>query len=441
MKVLLVRPLYNSIFSVIDPVITEPLELEYLTAGCRRTGAQSEIYDGSVSSASFIKKLKSFKPDIVAISGYITARDIMLAALERVKEVLPGAFTVVGGVHAELNEAEFYAPAVDCIVHSGGVLTFEALLQAIMHRSPRLIDGVSLQGADGGFTRAPYRLLDLASLPFPDRSHFYANRHRYKYMHYGPVALVKSAWGCPFSCNFCYCTELYEGRYLARPMEHVVEEIASIENHRIWIIDDTFLVSRKRVERFMELVRERGLNREFLVYSRADFIAKNRDLLPLLREVGVIDVIVGLEAADDRQLAAWNKENSAEQNELCVTYLRDAGMAITALFMVDVDATVADFRRLEQWIDRMGIEVFTLSVFLPIPGTPAFDQYKDRLTTTNIAKWDFLHLVLEPANLSRWRFYYEMYRLYGRMLLRNPKNLLLAVPWLYRKVHGIKVRD
>ena len=257
MKVLLVRPYYPSIFSIIDPVITEPLELEYLVAGCHAVGVACELYDGSVTERAFVRKLRRYRPDVVGISGYITARDIMLGALKTVKKVLPGAVTVVGGVHAELNEKEFYAPQTDLIVHSGGVLTFMALLERLKEGGDTLLDGVTRR--DGApFERAPYRRLDTALLPHPDRTHFYANRHRYKYLHYGPVALVKSAWGCPFNCNFCYCTELYEGKYLVRPIEDVVDEIEAIDHRILWIIDDTFLVNRRRVERFLDLVEARG---------------------------------------------------------------------------------------------------------------------------------------------------------------------------------------
>ncbi|MBU1240804.1 cobalamin-dependent protein, partial [Myxococcota bacterium] len=432
------RPYYHSIFSIIDPVITEPLELEYLQAGCHEAGHESLIYDGSVSSRKFARVLRSFKPDVVGITGYITARDIMLSALAAVKEVNPDTVTVVGGVHAELNQADFYYPQVDHIVHSGGVHSFIALLSTLENAQEPVITGLASQTATGTFTSFAARPLEVATLPLPDRSHFLANRHRYKYMHYGPAALVKTAWGCPFSCNFCYCTELNGGKYLARPMEQVISEIGGVPNDLIWIIDDTFLVSRKRVESFIRHLRAQKIHKRFIIYSRADFIVANQDLLAPLKEVGVIDVIVGLEAVNDRELTAWNKENTAMENERCVEYLREANINITALFMMDVDAKVQDFRDLERWIERMGIEVFTLSVFLPIPGTGAFNAYQERLTTTDISRWDFLHLVLKPKHLPVWRFYYEMYRLYARMLVRTPKNLLFAVPWLDRRVKGIE---
>jgi len=328
---------------------------------------------------------------------------------------------------------------VDHVVHSGGAATFVELLRALNSQEDPAVDGLASRCADGSFVSSPERQLDLVSLPRPDRSHFVANRHRYKYLHYGPAALVKTAWGCPFSCNFCYCTQLSGGKYLARPMDDVIDEIIEVPNNLIWIIDDTFLVGRKRVESFIRALEVRQVRKRFIVYSRADFIVANRDLLPRLREVGVIDVIVGLEAVNDRELTAWNKENTARDNELCVEYLKEARINITALFMMDVDARIEDFRVLERWIKRMGIEVFTLSVFLPIPGTPTYMSYEDRITTTDITKWDFLHLVLKPKHLSPWRFYYEMYRLYARMLVRTPKNLLLAVPWLYRQVYGIEM--
>ena len=51
------------------------------------------------------------------------------------------------------------------------------------------------------------------------------------------------------------------------------------------------------------------------------------------------------------------------------------------------------------------------SIFTPIPGTPLFNEYRDRLTTENYEKWDFMHLVVKPECMSRFHFYFEYYLL------------------------------
>lgn len=36
-------------------------------------------------------------------------------------------------------------------------------------------------------------------------------------------------------------------------------------------------------------------------------------------------------------------------------------------------------------------------------------HYKDQLTTNNMEKWDFMHLVVPPACMNRFHFYLEYY--------------------------------
>jgi hypothetical protein len=51
-----------------------------------------------------------------------------------------------------------------------------------------------------------------------------------------------------------------------------------------------------------------------------------------------------------------------------------------------------------------------------------FDEYKDRLITAQMQHWDFLHLVLEPTNMSRKAFYLEYYKLFLRLTILGKKS-------------------
>jgi radical SAM superfamily enzyme YgiQ (UPF0313 family) len=209
------------------------------------------------------------------------------------------------------------------------------------------------------------------------------------------------------------------GQFTDRVMADVVAEIAGIDCEYFWIVDDTFLVSRERVLEFVRLVRESGLRRKYIIYSRADFVAANEVLMPLLKEVGVIEIIFGLEAVDDAKLQDYNKRTSDEINRKAVQVLNECGIRCVGLFMVDIDATKDDFTKILTWVKAAGLRQFLTSIFTPFPGTPPFEQYADRLTTHNYEKWDLLHLVLRPTRLNKWQFYYYFYKLYVIMTWMN----------------------
>lgn len=446
MNILLVRPAFRNILAGTNLITVEPLDLEYLAAVAKEEGANAEIYDSLVTRRSLKSYLKRLRPAIVGITGYVTMKNNMLKFARMVKQFDPMIKVVIGGAHAELNYADFYIPEVDLIVHSGGVETFRQIIRLTQAQvdtrdddkragqrtnSAELtrklaqdgiwatVPGLCYPDRSGAWVVNERGSFDPKTLPRPDRSHFYRYHRRFKYLRHHPCAIVKTAYGCPFNCNFCYCCLMNNGKFAFRELTDVVAEIAEIDAAYIWIVDDTFLVERERVLEFLRLVKEHGIKRKYGVYSRADFVAQNPDLFPLLREIGVVDVIIGLEAVNDQKLSDYNKRSSDGVNRQAVRVLHEAGINCVGLFMLDIDARREDFRDLLRWVKENKLRYFVPSIFTPFPGTPLFAEYRDRLLTDNYAKWDLLHLVLKPEKLGKWRFYYEFYKIYGAMIWLN----------------------
>ncbi len=423
MNILLIRPRYDNLFFRINFINVEPLELEYLYTILKGDGHNCVIYDGQVEKHGLVKALREYKPDIVAISGYVVAKNKMIGYSEQIKSYDPNIRVVIGGVLAELNYQDFYVPAVDYIVHSGGYEPFRKLMVGL--DAPELlpgIKGICFKDKVGSWVFNEREAFCPKDLPVPDRSHFYRHKKQFNYLLYGSCAVVKSAYGCPYNCSFCYCCLLNGGKYLSRDIEQVVEEISGIDCELIWMVDDTFTVDRERVMRFVELVRARGIKKSFILYGRSDFISENEDVIAELASVGVISFIVGLEAVDDTSLDEYNKCATVENNRRCVEVLHKYGIDCTGLFIIGTAAVKADFDRLIAWVKRMKLRFITASVFTPFPGTPMFERYREQLTTLDYERWDLLHLVIKPENMSERSFYFELYRLYARVAFVN-KNI------------------
>ena len=107
MNILLVRPKYENLFFKINFVNVEPLELKYLYTILKSDGHNCVIYDGQVEKYELEKALREHKPDIVAISGYVVVKNKMIKYSEIIKSYNPQIKVVIGGVHAELNYADF----------------------------------------------------------------------------------------------------------------------------------------------------------------------------------------------------------------------------------------------------------------------------------------------------------------------------------------------
>ncbi|NMA02496.1 MAG: radical SAM protein [Clostridia bacterium] len=419
MKILLVKCHRKTIFSKLEPVVTEPLELEYLSALCQNLGVKHRIYDNLLEGKSFVQVFKEYSPRVLVLTGYITAQETIIQYAQYAKEANPQVRVIVGGVHAEVNYRDFFNQNIDIIVHSDGLNTLKKLIESsFAGEKLEEIEGIAYyrQGVWQVNKKIP---ADLQSLPTPRREYFYQYQNRTKYLHYSPVAMVKTALSCPYNCSFCYCKLLNQGIYATRPIARVVEEIAEIEAPYIWIIDDTFLIERQRIIQFIMALEARGIKKKFIAYSRVDFIVKNKDLIQRLADVGFVELIVGMEAIEDRILDNFNKTCSAQDNFKAVEILRQAGINLTGLFIADIDFTPRDFRHLRKGIRKMGLKSYTASIFTPVKGTQLYEQYKDQLETTDPSKWDFLHLTLKPVHMSKYAFYLHFYLIYIEQFFRS----------------------
>lgn len=416
-RVLLVRPCYKGMAGRFAPLATEPLELEYLARAVIDIGGEYLIWDGAVDGA-LAEVCGDFLPTMVAITGYFPARDRMLAHAREIKAAHPDTKIIVGGVHAELNPADFYLPEIDLVVHSGGFFTFKNILMSREGDRPTLA-GISYYH-NGVWHQNSQASFDPMFLPVPDRTYFHTHKQRYAYLHHGPAALVKSAFGCPHHCSFCACRLLNNGQYAPRPVEQVVAEMAGIDCELIWIVDDTFLLDVERIREFAAALARSGVNKKLIIYGRASFICDHVEILPLVKQMGVIEIIIGLEAVDDARLDSYRKGATADQNSRCVRLLQQYGIGVTGLFIMDQQARAADFKRLWQWINEHHLISYTISIFSPFPGTEEFGEYEPQLLTRDPAKWDLLSLVLPPQNLRRFGFLVRIYLLHATMIYKNP---------------------
>lgn len=454
MKVLLIRPQAPNKLSFTKILDNEPLELEYLHTALASCGIDDYIYDGLIEHDIRGAMVRE-QPDVVAVTGYITQQNLMIEYCRLARELFPQVVTVVGGVHAQLNYKSFYEQGIDYVYRSECVRDFARLVS--LHDGNKTADQVktddlkTINGLcfyrDGAYEENPLIPIDIDSLPIPDRSFFDQNKAHYRYLNLTEVATIKTAFSCPYSCNFCYCTLLNGGKYRARDIDLVVEELEEISAENIQIVDDDFLVDPKRLTRFIQLVKEKGIRKRYICYARADFVCAHPELVQELADIGFYYFLVGLEAISDQELLNFHKGTSVDMNERCVKMINDTGAHCIALMIAPIDADQEYFDNLYAWVLKTDVKYVTVSIFTPIPGTPLYEEYKDRITSTDIGDWDFLHLVLEPEKLTRKQFYYEYNRLfmrlyqvakktgiYGFMDLKYYKNMLSE--YLRRKIKG-----
>jgi len=429
LRILLLRPRPpKETIGLQHVMICEPLELEYLVGNIDKAKASVKIIDMILEKKPIEFFINKYKPHIVGMTAYITHVGAVKEIARKIKRLSNQTITVVGGVHAEVVPEDFTSKYIDCIICSNPVETFIKIID-------RVRAGGDTKEIEGTYVRGKkhIRTSSYNILP-PDRSSVKRYRKKYYYMFHNPCALIKTSLGCPYTCSFCFCKEITGGKYFARKIDEVMEELESIKEREIYIVDDDFLFNEDRLNLFCDELEKRNIHKRFLVYGRADFIASHEKVIGRLSRHGLSAVIVGVESVREKDLKDFNKRSSLENNEKAIRILQKYGIELYATMILQPDFTKKDFRQIEDYIIGLNVSFVNLQPLTPLPGTEIYDDYKDKILVPrkDYAMWDLAHIVLEPKYMSIRQYYYQIIKTYARIVLR-PDNIIKML-----KKYGIK---
>ncbi len=434
MKILLIRPRPpRETIGLQHVMIVEPLELEVLCALKRETDT-AIIVDMILEKNPIEFYLKLHKPDVVCLTGYITHVNIIISYCKTAKTLLPNVTTIVGGVHCEVCPEDFENAAVDFRVVRNAAVIFKDLLNHIELKSP-LPEGVFINGDTLENKTLP--AFDFR-VPFPERSAVKKYRHKYFYIFHDKVALLKTSFGCPYLCSFCFCRIITDKLYKQRPLNDVIEELKTICETEIYIVDDDFLVDKKWLIAFIAEIKKQLIKKHFLVYARADFIAENPEIMHQLAEIGLRTVIVGFESFSDKELDKYNKKTSVSMYKQTMEVLHREKIEVFATIIIPPEWDKTDFKNMVKVVKELGIHYVNLQPLTPLPKTGvSYPDDRIIIDKTDYEKWDLAHVTVQPEKLTVAEFYREIIKAYSSILYQ-PKVLLKYLK-TYRPVMLVKM--
>ncbi len=401
MKVLLVKPNPpKQCINLQSFMICEPLELEYCAALLNELQCSSTVVD-LVIDKDFRKALNGDDYGVVAFTAYQIHIGVVKEYARIVKEKDKNILTLVGGVQAEVVPESFDDENVD-VVLTGGMAAFKEVILA------------AKEGKDGETLKALGRTPKAKAFdfPHPDRSKTARYREWYNYIYHDRCATIKTSFGCQYACDFCFCARVE--RYGERPLDDVLDELQSIEEENVFIVDDNFLSRKERALEFARLVRERGIKKTYIAFGRADFIANNEEVVKALAEVGFDAFFVGIESFKTDELNDYNKRTSVETNNAAVRTLEKYGLQCYSGLIVGYDWKKEDFDALIEYLNSFEHPMVNIQPITPIKGTPYYEKNKQFLTVDEerYEYFDMAHAVMRPQYMSLRRFYYHILRAY-----------------------------
>jgi len=219
--------------------------------------------------------------------------------------------------------------------------------------------------------------------------------------------VVQATRGCPFFCSFCSVPSVNPG-FRTRPVEEVLADIRYDDfphwwqRKIVWFWDDNLTARRPYIK---ELLRAMiPLKKWWLTQASMD-IAKDPELLDLMRRSGCIGVFLGIESFGEESLRSANKRhNKVAYYKECIAALHAHGIAVMAGFIAGFDGdTPAGIVAMADRLVEIGVDVPFLSVLTPYKGTPLWNRFEEQDRLLGERGWEFYNgynVAFEPRGMS-----------------------------------------
>ena len=92
--------------------------------------------------------------------------------------------------------------------------------------------------------------------------------------------------------------------------ERAVEDLASIKESGVFIVDDVAFVQAKHGFEIGEAIARRGIRKQYYLETRGDVLLRNKDVFQFWTRLGLRYMFLGLEAIDEEGLRKYRKRIS-----------------------------------------------------------------------------------------------------------------------------------
>jgi len=406
MRLLLVHPsslMYSEIF-----LRLEPLGLERVAGAAREAGHEVRVVDLQVfSRADLAAEMASFQPGALGISlNYLANVPEAIEISAAAKQAVPGCFVFAGGHSVSFIAEDVLKQAggsVDAIVRGEGETAIGPLLEAIRDGGLDAAPGVVTPAGRGP---APQALHSIDS-PRPARD-LMRRRRRYFIGELDPCASIEFSRGCPWDCSFCSAWTFYGRSYRKASPEAAAEELASIGEPNVFIVDDVAFIRPEHGHGIAAELERRRIRKRYYLETRSDVLLRNLEVFDRWTRLGLRYMFLGMEAIDAEGLDLYRKRVSPDDNFRALEAARKLGINVAINLIVDPAWDATRFRAVREFALSVP-EIVHLTVMTPYPGTEIWHTESRRLTTRDYRLFDIQHAVV-PTTLPLDQFYRELVR-------------------------------
>ncbi len=246
------------------------------------------------------------------------------------------------------------------------------------------------------------------------------NRRLYNYRGVQMVDLVHASRGCRYHCYPCCVAYLGGRRFRPRPIEKTIAEMAAIDNHRLFVVDNSLAQDTDwEKELFRQMI---GLKKKWCSHPIED----DPQVLDLAARAGAWYVYQAVFDTSD-----YIRER--------IRRYKDHGIAVEGTILLGLDRHTEDeIRRLIDFLLEIDLDLAEFTVLTPFPHTKAWDELhgQGRILSYDWDDYTADKVVFRPRHMSAerlqellawaWQTFYadasqelKMFRLLSRVVHRE----------------------
>jgi radical SAM superfamily enzyme YgiQ (UPF0313 family)/glycosyltransferase involved in cell wall biosynthesis len=226
------------------------------------------------------------------------------------------------------------------------------------------------------------RIMDLDILPMPAWDIFTSMPYNWdcNFFQEKPVFTMNTSRGCPFRCAFCSVCSIWGKQYTMFSAERVVADIEYLVStygaKGIYFREDNFTLNKKRLERFCNLMIEKGINIPWVCESRVNTLT--RDLVELMAKSGVKGFYFGVESGSPRMLEFMQKDITVDQIRQAFAWCHEFNISTAASIVTGLPTeTPDDLQETQKLIAEIKPSITWYNVFVGIPTSKLYQYSLD----------------------------------------------------------------
>jgi radical SAM superfamily enzyme YgiQ (UPF0313 family) len=221
--------------------------------------------------------------------------------------------------------------------------------------------------------------------------------------------------GCPYRCEFCDIPALYGRQPRLKSIDQLLAELDAFISQPahpavIYFVDDNFIGNRKATREMLPHLIAWQKKHHYPVQFACEAtlnLAKQEDILKLMREAGFFTVFVGIETPELEALKHIAKDhNNAVPMMEAIRTFNAYGLEVTSGIILGLDTETGESEaRLRDFVDVSAVPVLTMNLLQALPRTPLWERLAKAGRLVNDPKLESNVRFLRPHDevVASWR--------------------------------------